>query len=52
MENKTGVQAKQLKKDDKNSCSKARQINGSNGKTNDEVALVITNCQSSNTISK
>ena len=52
MANKTWAQAKQLKKDDKNSCSKARQIEGSNDKTNDDVALLIANCQSNNTISK
>ena len=33
MASKTGAQAKQLKKDGKNSCSKARQIEGSNHKT-------------------
>ena len=52
MASKTGAQAKQLKKDDKNTCSKARQIKDSNDKTNDEVALLITNCQSNNKISK
>ena len=52
MANKRGAQAKQLKKDYKNSCSKARQIEGSNDKTNDEIALLITYCQSNNTISK
>ena len=52
MANKTGSQAKQLKKDYKNSCSKARQIEGSNDKTCDEVALLITYCQSNSTTSK
>ena len=40
------------KKSDKNSCSKVGQIEGSNDKMNDVVALLITNCQSNNTISK
>ena len=52
MANKTGAQAKQLKKGNKNSCSKARQIKGSNDKTKDEVAFLINNCQSNNTLSK
>ena len=52
MANETGAQVKQLKKDNKNSCSKGRQIKGSNDKTNDEVVLLITSCQSNNTISK
>ena len=52
MANETWAQAKQLKKDDKNSCSKARQIEGSNDKTNGVVALLIANCQSNNTTSK
>ena len=41
-----------MKKDDKNICSKAGQIKGCNNTINDEVALLITNCQSYNTISK
>ena len=52
MANKTRAQAKQLKKDDKNSYSKTRQIEGSNDNANDEVAPLITSSQSNNTISK
>ena len=44
MANKTGAQAKQLKKDGKNSCSKARQIEDSNHITKNKVALLIINC--------
>ena len=44
MANKTGAQAKRLKKDGKNSCSKARQIEGSNHKTKNKEALFIINC--------
>ena len=41
-----------MKDDDKNSCSKAGQIESSNDKINDEAAYLITNCQSNNTIFK